>query len=158
MKTTKKDTINTDFGIAKNVDGYFMVNGKALHRLVYEKYYGEITSPNNTIHHIDTNPLNNNKINLLAVTPAEHGYLHKLFNIHKNKYPNGVEPLQILDEDSPKIYPKGNKIIYESEYGLFWKNDVYSEPTKICAFAYSLKQLQYLIEISGLYWNDSLIN
>lgn len=47
----------------------------ALHRVVWESYYGEIPA-DHVIHHVDNNPANNNIENLQCLTISEHRKLH----------------------------------------------------------------------------------
>lgn len=74
--------------------GYFYVylnNGtrKKEHELIYDFYYPskrqELISPN--IHHIDSNKLNNNILNLKLLPAEEHARLHSI--VHKNHL-NGI--------------------------------------------------------------------
>lgn len=157
MESPKRDEITTKFGKAKRHDGYYVVSGVGLHRLVYEDYYNTSLPPQMLIHHIDKNPSNNNIMNLIAVNHKEHGILHKVSNICNVKYPKDVECLQIISDNFPKIHKNNNRWIYEFEYGLFWKDVIYEKPVKKCAFADSVEQLHYLCDVSGLYWADNLL-
>lgn len=47
------------------------------HRRIYEKHYGKIPMKWH-VHHIDGNHQNNNKNNLIAVTPMVHEMIHKM--------------------------------------------------------------------------------
>ena len=52
---------------------------KGAHRKIYEMHYGKIPKGFH-IHHIDSNPLNNNIDNLICISEEDHK------NIHKNEY------------------------------------------------------------------------
>jgi uncharacterized protein (DUF1330 family) len=58
------------------------------HRLVVEKQVGRVLEPDEHIHHIDGDKLNNNFDNLLIVSPSEHAKIHQpegsLFGIHSH--------------------------------------------------------------------------
>lgn len=75
--------IKTKFGNARvGCNGYYEItsrkegnNGKKLHRLIYEDYFGEI--PNKCfIHHIDGNKTNNDIKNLQCISDSFHKFLH----------------------------------------------------------------------------------
>lgn len=48
-----------------------------MHRLVMEEKLGRYLTPNEIVHHIDSNKLNNKISNLLLCTQADHTKLHK---------------------------------------------------------------------------------
>ena len=64
-----------------NGDGYKMIgkrnNRKPEHRLVMEKYLGRELSPNEIVHHIDGNKLNNDISNLVLTNRASHLKIHR---------------------------------------------------------------------------------
>ena len=77
--------MRTEFGSCVISKGYYVVSssekgyhGQPLHRLLYCKYHNctleDIEGMH--IHHIDNNPLNNDKENLQKLTPKEHSSLH----------------------------------------------------------------------------------
>lgn len=64
-------------------DGYRFLNvgpgkRKKEHRLVMERYLGRPLSPDEHVHHIDGNKLNNDISNLQIMDAREHGYEHLL--------------------------------------------------------------------------------
>lgn len=77
----KRKSFNTNFGKAIISDnGYIqIVSGKfhnqLLHRLIWEKHYGEIPKGYH-IHHRDLNKLNNNIENLELISSSQHSTLH----------------------------------------------------------------------------------
>lgn len=83
LEIEPSETLHTKFGnVNINNMGYYVIttrkegnNMKLLHRLIWEKYYGEI-SLNIHIHHVDGNKLNNCIWNLDTLTHSEHSSLH----------------------------------------------------------------------------------
>lgn len=81
--TTEVTKIKTEFGTATLLkDGYYQITtckegnkGKLLHRLIYEKYYGEIPEDCH-IHHKDGNRSNNLINNLECLNKSKHLSLH----------------------------------------------------------------------------------
>ena len=75
--------MKTEFGNAKiNNSGYYVITSrkegyhkKLLHRLIYEKYIGEIPD-GFIVHHLDENKLNNNLDNLVLMDVNEHRSYH----------------------------------------------------------------------------------
>jgi hypothetical protein len=70
--------VTTEFGSGYIKDGYVRISskkegnfGKYLHRLVYEKHYGEIPK-GHVVHHINGNKLDNSIENLELMTLKEH--------------------------------------------------------------------------------------
>ena len=151
---------NTEYGTAKiDSSGYYAVGAKKLHSLIYNDKYGISSNLSLQIHHIDGDKLNNDLINLIAVTPSEHGKLHHILNLSKLKLKKGVELLQIISNNSPYVYEKKGRYYYNFEYSYFWKeynlkNEILSES----AFANSLNQLEHLVIVSGLYWDSPAIH
>lgn len=87
--------ICTEFGIATiNPNGYYRIssrnegnNGKLLHRLVWEDWYGKKIPEGYDIHHINNNPLDNRIQNLQCVEHNKHIQFHKknVSNITREK-------------------------------------------------------------------------
>ena len=71
----------TKFGNAyKRRDGYYQISsgihqGKLLHRLIYEDYYGSIPK-GFQVHHKDGDKTNNNPENLMILSKSNHHSLH----------------------------------------------------------------------------------
>lgn len=55
------------------------------HRLVMERYLGRYLEPNEEVHHIDGDKLNNDISNLVVLTKMEHRRIHLKDSIHKIK-------------------------------------------------------------------------
>lgn len=80
-----KEKITTKFGTAKvDCTGYYEItsrregnNGKKLHRLIFEEFYGMEIPRGFVVHHKDNNPLNNCILNLQLLPRSEHNSIHK---------------------------------------------------------------------------------
>jgi len=91
-KMLNGEPLNTKWGKANIDRGYYRIStnekgneGKQLHRLIAEEYFGDwINDPNDKfdIHHIDGNKLNNCILNLEPLKPNDHGILHNIGNTH----------------------------------------------------------------------------
>ncbi|HEX6926802.1 MAG TPA: HNH endonuclease signature motif containing protein [Longimicrobiaceae bacterium] len=57
-------------------NGYVRWDGKYVHRIVAEAWYGRRLQPGEHIHHIDGDKLNNHPLNLRFVSASEHLALH----------------------------------------------------------------------------------
>ena len=85
MVTVMVDLV-TKFGKALiDKKGYYVItstkegnNGKKLHRLIYEDYYGVTLLSQTDVHHIDGNKLNNDVNNLELLSHSEHRRYHML--------------------------------------------------------------------------------
>lgn len=79
------EKITTKFGTAKiDCTGYYEItsrkegnNGKKLHRLIFEEFYGITVPEGFVVHHKDNNPLNNCILNLQLLSRSEHTSIHK---------------------------------------------------------------------------------
>ena len=73
---------NTNHGnVYINKDGYLQFTngkhrGKLYHRVIYEKFVGDIPE-DCVVHHIDGNKLNNDILNLEVMSFEEHSRMHK---------------------------------------------------------------------------------
>ena len=78
----KKLSNNTNHGnVYINKDGYLQFTngkhrGKLYHRVIYEKFVGNIPE-DCVVHHIDGNKLNNDILNLEVMSFEEHSRMHK---------------------------------------------------------------------------------
>ena len=84
LEIEPSETLHTVFGNAKiNKQGYYIItsrkegnNGKLLHRLIWEKWYGEL-DPYIHIHHLNENKRDNCLWNLEPIIKPKHHKLHK---------------------------------------------------------------------------------
>jgi hypothetical protein len=81
----KINKFRVPYRLVRSPDHPYAVNDYVFeHRLVVEKELGRLLKPDEIIHHIDGNTLNNNLSNLLLLTKSEHTTLHNL-----NRWDNG---------------------------------------------------------------------
>lgn len=64
-------------GKAISNDGYFVFNGKKIHRLIMERHIGRKLLPTEIVHHINDNKFDNRIENLQIVSRSEHNKMHK---------------------------------------------------------------------------------
>lgn len=87
--------LKTEFGDAYlNESGYYVVrfgkeHYKSLHRLVAEKYVGDIR--NKEVHHKDCNRRNNHPSNLQIVTRNQHRLIHETIRREQRRKKNGSQ-------------------------------------------------------------------
>ncbi len=106
--------LQTEFGLAKlNEKGYYRIisekegnNGKYLHRLIFERFYGEIPK-DCVVHHKDNNSLNNCLMNLQLLTHSNHTSLHHTGLKHSEETKKRISRVQkgkqLSDETKAKI-------------------------------------------------------
>lgn len=83
LEIEPSEILHTKYGNAKiNCNGYYVItskkeknNGKLLHRLIWEEWYGKLSSQTH-LHHIDEHKTNNCLWNLEPLTKSEHIKLH----------------------------------------------------------------------------------
>lgn len=69
--------IPTKKGKSISTDGYYVINGKKVHRMIMEKHIGRKLSFKEIVHHINFNKLDNRIENLQIVSRREHNKIHK---------------------------------------------------------------------------------
>lgn len=92
LEIEPSEVLHTEFGNAKlNNIGYYIItsrkennNGKLLHRLIWEKWYGTLP-PTTYIHHLDENRTNNCIWNLEPLHNSDHTSLHHKGLVHSKK-------------------------------------------------------------------------
>ena len=77
------------------IDGYMgiMINGKPkrMHRIIMEKHIGRKLKPEEIIHHIDGDKLNNDIVNLHICNNGDHARVHASFShLLKSLYSDGI--------------------------------------------------------------------
>ena len=92
LEIEPSEVLHTEFGNAKlNNIGYYIItsrkennNGKLLHRLIWEKWYGTLP-PTTYIHHLDENRTNNCIWNLEPLHNSDHTSLHHKGLVHSKE-------------------------------------------------------------------------
>lgn len=160
-----KNKLVTKFGTSKiNSNGYWEItsrkegnNGKTLHRLIYEDYYGCTLLLNVDIHHIDGNPLNNNISNLKLLSRSEHMKIHKNGENHHmyGKQHTDETKLQISLSISKAKNTTGIKHLTTRKknngQGFLWR---YVIKDKIDVCSVSLDKLKQKVLNKGYLWEE----
>jgi hypothetical protein len=68
--------IPTERGKAISTDGYYVIRGKKVHRIIMEECLGRKLLRTEIVHHINENKLDNRIENLQVVSRAEHNRIH----------------------------------------------------------------------------------
>lgn len=110
MEINRSNVLNTKYGRAKiNNNGHYQIttskednNGKYLHRLIFEDFYGKIPKGYD-VHHDDENPLNNCIINLKLMSHNDH-----LSHHHKGKPRSDETRKKISEALTGDKHPKFN--------------------------------------------------
>ena len=174
-------TLYTKYGKARIYNGYYQITrsskkenvGKLLHRLVFEDYHNCKLDKNDTIHHIDNNPLNNHPSNLICMSWKTHTILHNKYNPHSEETKQkiseslkGREPWNkgknFSDETMIKMSKNKNTSGYfrvskrkdkNLKQGYCWVYQYYSEdgkPKRISSV--DIKKLEHKVKSKGLKW------
>lgn len=139
-----KQTIKTKFGSASiNSNGYYQIKskfegnrGKLLHRLIYEDFWGVNLPSQISIHHKNTNKLDNCILNLEAMTVSEHQKLHHegdnnifkgttLSKEHKQKISNSMKGM-FKGENHPMFGKKHKKKVGLHQSKITTSSGVYN--------------------------------
>ena len=136
--------MKTKFGNARiNSNGYYIItsgkegnNGKYLHRLIWEDFYGCEVPNGYIIHHKDFNPKNNCILNLQLMRLSDHIKLHNQGKIHtdetKKKMSESKKGKTLSEEHKKKISESNmghevseetRKKISESKKGKYTKEN-----------------------------------
>lgn len=148
-----KNIIRTKWGNAKiNNNGYYMINGKLLHRLIFEDFYGQIPDGCH-VHHKDGNTLNNCILNLQLLTEFEHKFLHnkgkKMSDVTKQKISKKMSEIQNTT-GYYRVYKRKNKTYKQ---GFQWCYQYYDETGKrIPITSVNLDKLKEKVKAKGLPW------
>lgn len=156
----KQKSFETEFGKAIITNqGYIKIissknKDKFLHRLVWEKYNGEIPK-GYQIHHIDENKLNNDISNLSLISPQEHTKHH----MTGEKNPNYGKELSLeIKLNMSKHQNKTGYFRVSKEYGEQYKKGfryryIYLENGKRKEIkSVDIKRLEQKVKEKGLVW------
>lgn len=155
-------TLHTKYGTARiNKEGYYWItsrkegnNGKRLHRLIAEDYFGDwineslIDGEKIEIHHIDENPLNNCVLNLLPLPASEHRRLH---HIDKNVSDN--TKMKISESKNTSGYYGVSK--YKDKrlnQGFTWRYQYMDNGGKKEIRSVDINKLEAKVKAKGLKW------
>ena len=178
-------TLQTKYGTAKlNKDGYYTItsakernNGRKLHRLIWEDFYGCKVPKGYVIHHKNEKRNDNCILNLQLLKKEDHIRLHhsgkkvsdetrkKLSETHKglfagDKNPNYGKPLS--KETSMKIsksknttgYFRVSKIKKNTSQGFVWRYRVYDLGKEVSIESVDLEKLKKKVLLKGYEWRE----
>lgn len=154
-------TINTKWGVATlNDKNYFRIsdrkseyNGKYLHRLIFEDFYGAI--PNDCIiHHKDKNSLNNCLINLQIKNRKNHMSLHMFNNDNwLGKEHSNETKIRISNSQSTTGYFRVHKHKDETcKQGFIWRYSWYENGKSHMITRVNIYDLEMEVKNRGLQW------
>lgn len=148
-------TLHTIYGNSNITSlGYYRITsvkegncGKMLHRLIWERWYGELQQGRH-IHHIDGNPLNNCIWNLEPMSNSEHNYLHNI-----NKKPSEESCLKKSEARNTtgyfRVYKQKSK---RYKQGFIWAYKYYEDGKNKAIYRVKLKDLEKEVKRRKLKW------
>lgn len=161
LEIQQSDVIHTDWGTARiNNKGYYQITtrkeknkGKLLHRLIWEKWYDELSSQTH-LHHIDENPKNNCIWNLEPMSKANHHKLHnsdgKCSNIGR-KLSNETK-MKMSQSKNKTGYYRVDKQKSSSKQGFIWRYQYYENSKNKVIGRVKLDELEREVKNRGLKW------
>ena len=161
LEIKPSNILHTDWGTAKiNNKGYYQIttrkennHHKLLHRLIWERNYGNLP-PQNHIHHIDNNALNNCIWNLEPMSKSEHHKLHnsdgKCSNIGK-KLSNETK-MKMSKSKNKTGYYRVDKQKSNSKQGFLWRYQYYEDGKNKTIARVNIQDLEEEVKNRGLDW------
>lgn len=155
LEIEPSETLHTDWGIARRrYDNYYYIssskegfNNKLLHRLIWEKFYGEIPQGCH-IHHKDENPTNNCIINLQLLTHSEHSII-----THTGRKNDDETLLKMSNHRNNTGYFRVSKHKNKQmKQGYNWRYAWYEDGKKKDICKKNLKDLEKEVKNRGLKW------
>lgn len=188
LQLKQSETLHTPFGVAKmSNDGYYRISsgekenvGKLFHRLLYEKFYGEIP-PHYIIHHSNGNCKDNCLMNLKLLSLSDHISLHKKGNdIWLGRHHSSETKEKMSKQRCGELHPMyGKRHSQESKFkmsksknttgyyrvskgkkkdvkqGFTWRYKYYDETGKAKVISkVNLDDLKLEVERNGLEWRE----
>jgi len=90
-------------------NGYFKRGNKSLHRMIWQKHFGNIPKGHH-IHHIDFNKLNNSIENLQCLTHKEHLSLHMKLSTARNEWHKSPEGRKKMGQKAVECWK--NRVVH----------------------------------------------
>ena len=75
----------TERGKAISIDGYYVISGIKVHRMIMEKHIGRKLLFSEIVHHINEDKFDNDIKNLKIVSRKEHNIIHKFLTKERRK-------------------------------------------------------------------------
>ena len=164
LEIKPSDALYTKFGIARiNNNGYYQITsrkegnkGKLLHRLIWEKWYGKLSSQTH-LHHIDENPLNNCILNLEPMDKSKHMIYHNQVEKHcwYGKRFSEEHKLKLSKSRNVTGYYNVCKIFNEKcRQGFFWRYQYYDGNKRKAINRTDIEELEKAVKERGLLWKN----
>lgn len=147
--------LHTKWGRARlNNYGYYRItsykegnNGKLLHRLIYEDFYGEIPEGYN-IHHKNGNKKDNCILNLALVEHGEHSRQHNHIIKQGKSRPSNSTGYYRVHKENGATYKQGFTYVYEVDSSRLDGD----KRTKKKIKSVDLKKLEEKVKAQGYEW------